>query len=65
VAERTLLVELRKQKGWFQQDVARQVEISVSQYSMIENCERNPSIVVAFRIARLFGVAVETLFPDL
>ena len=56
------LEELRTQKGWTQQELADRVEVSRQTIISLEHGRYNPSIILAFRLARQFGVAIENLF---
>ncbi|MBT9282087.1 MAG: helix-turn-helix transcriptional regulator [Hydrogenibacillus schlegelii] len=52
---RDWLVELRKQKGMTQEEVAKKVKINRSFYTQIENGTRNPSVDTAQKIAGLLS----------
>ena len=56
------LEEMRSQKGWTQQELAERVEVSRQTIISLERGRYNPSITLAFRLARQFGVAIENLF---
>lgn len=56
------LEELRKQRGIRQEDLAADLEVSRQTIGSLENGRYNPSIVLAIRIARYFGVSVEEMF---
>lgn len=56
------LEALRAQKGWTQQELADLVEVSRQTIISLENGRYNPSILLAFRLARLFGTNIETIF---
>ncbi len=56
------LEEMRAQKGLTQQELADQVSVSRQTIISLERGRYNPSITLAFRLARLFGVSVEELF---
>jgi len=56
-------VQLRKARGWTQYDVAQMLGISRARYSQYELGLRNPPIDVAIRLADLFGVPIQELFP--
>lgn len=62
--KRTHWVDLRKKHGWSQYDVARALGISRARYSQYELGLRKPPVDLAIRIANLFGVTVQELFPD-
>ncbi len=56
------LEELRTQQGWTQQELADRVLVSRQTIISLERGRYNPSIVLAFRLARLFVVRIEDLF---
>ncbi len=56
------LEELRAQKGWTQQELSERVGVSRQTIISLERGRYNPSIILAFRLARQFGVRVEELF---
>lgn len=56
------LEELRSRKGWTQQELADRVDVSRQTIISLERGRYNPSIILAIRLARQFGVAVEDLF---
>jgi putative transcriptional regulator len=56
------LEELRTRKGWTQQELADQVEVSRQTIISLENGRYNPSILLAFRLAHLFHMQIEDLF---
>jgi putative transcriptional regulator len=56
------LEELRNQKGWTQQELADRVAVSRQTIISLENGRYNPSILLAFRLARLFEMPIEDLF---
>jgi putative transcriptional regulator len=56
------LEELRTQKGWTQQELADQVAVSRQTIISLESGRYNPSILLAFRLARLFEMPIEDLF---
>jgi putative transcriptional regulator len=60
------LEQLRSQKGWTQQDLADRVAVSRQTIISLEKGHYNPSIILAFRLARLFEARIEDLFlyPD-
>ena len=53
---RVYLKQLRKSKGWSQEYAAELLGISASFLKQIENCQRNPTITFARKIADLYGV---------
>lgn len=56
------LEEFRTRNGWTQQELADRVEVSRQTIISLENGRYNPSILLAFRLARLFGLQIEDLF---
>jgi putative transcriptional regulator len=56
------LEELRNQRGWTQQDLADRVAVSRQTIISLEKGHYNPSILLAFRLARLFEARIEDLF---
>ncbi len=56
------LEELRKQRGIKQEELAAALEVSRQTIGSLENGRYNPSILLAFRIARYFDVTIEEIF---
>ena len=56
------LEEIRKQRGIKQEELATALEVSRQTIGSIENGRYNPSIILAFKIARFFDVAIEEVF---
>jgi putative transcriptional regulator len=56
------LEEFRIQNGWTQQELADRVEVSRQTIISLESGRYNPSILLAFRLARLFKLQIEDLF---
>ena len=56
------LEELRKLRGIKQEELAAALEVSRQTIGSLENGRYNPSILLAFRIARYFGVGIEEIF---
>ena len=56
------LEELRTRSGWTQQELAERVEVSRQTIISLERGRYNPSILLAFRLARLFDTQIEALF---
>lgn len=55
---------LRKQRGITQEDLAAALEVSRQTIGSLENGRYNPSILLAFKIARYFGLTIEEVFTD-
>lgn len=53
---------LRKEKGLNQQALADILEVSRQTVISLEKGKYNPSIVLAFKIARFFGKTIEEIF---
>ena len=58
------LEEIRKEKGITQEDLAKILEVSRQTVGSLENGRYNPSIILAFKIARYFEMAIEDIFID-
>ena len=56
------LEEIRKARGLRQEELADALEVSRQTIGSLENGRYNPSITLAFKLARYFGVTVEELF---
>jgi len=56
------LEEMRVARGWTHQELADQVEVSRQTIISLERGRYNPSILLAFRLARLFDIKIEDLF---
>ena len=52
---RKWLAERRKEKGFSQSSIARELNISQQAYNYIENNQRNPSIMLAKKIADILN----------
>ena len=55
---------LRTQRNWTQQDLAWRLEVSRQSVNAIETGRYDPSLPLAFRIAELFGLAIEDVFES-
>ena len=56
------LEELRKARKISQEELAAALEVSRQTIGSLENGRYNPSILLAFRIARYFGTTIEEIF---
>ena len=54
--------EIRKEKGIRQDDFAKVLGVSRQTISSLENGRYNPSIMLAYKIARYFGMTIEEVF---
>ncbi len=61
-AVKNRLEEIRKQRGIRQEELATALEVSRQTIGSLENGRYNPSIVLAFKIARYFGMTIEEIF---
>lgn len=53
---------LRAERNWSQQDLAERLQVSRQTVNAIETGRYDPSLPTAFRIARLFGRPIESVF---
>lgn len=58
------LKTLRGDKGWSQAALGEQLEISRQSVNAIETGRYDPSLPLAFKIARLFECRIEDVFLD-
>jgi len=56
------LEEIRKEKGIRQEQLANDLEVSRQTIGSLENGRYNPSILLAFKIARYFQMSIEEIF---
>ncbi len=56
---------LRAEHEWSQADLAERLGVSRQAVNAIETGKHDPSLPLAFRIARLFGQSIEQIFDDL
>jgi putative transcriptional regulator len=56
------LEEIRKQREITQEDLAAALEVSRQTIGSLENGRYNPSILLAFKIARYFSMSIEDIF---
>lgn len=54
--------ELRTSKGIKQEELALAMEVSRQTISSLENGKYNPSILLAYKISRFFGLKIEDVF---
>ena len=54
--------EIRKEKGIRQEDFAKALGVSRQTISSLENGRYNPSIALAYKIAKYFGMTIEEVF---
>lgn len=58
------LKALRAELGWSQQLLAEKLEVSRQSVNAIETGRYDPSLPLAFKIARVFGRTIEEIFID-
>ena len=56
------LEEIRKKFGISQEELAKTLEVSRQTIGSLENGRYNPSIILAFKIARYFNMSIEEIF---
>jgi putative transcriptional regulator len=55
---------LRAERDWSQADLAERLDVSRQSVNAIETGKYDPSLPLAFRIARLFDMPIEAIFDD-
>ena len=55
---------LRAERDWTQADLALALEVSRQTVNAIETGRYDPSLPLAFRVARLFGTSIEDIFQE-
>jgi len=55
---------LRAERGWSQAELGGRLGVSRQAVNAIETGKHDPSLPLAFRLARLFGLAIEEIFED-
>ncbi|MEB3073040.1 helix-turn-helix transcriptional regulator [Parvimonas sp. C2] len=59
---RNNLEQIRKEKGITQEELASVLEVSRQTVGSLENGRYNPSIILAFKIAKFFELQIEDIF---
>ena len=54
--------EIRKNRGILQEELAKSMGVSRQTISSLENGRYNPSILLAYKIARFFDLSIEEVF---
>lgn len=54
--------EIRSQKGIKQDELAKMLGVSRQTISSLENGRYNPSITLAYKVSKLFGMSIEEIF---
>jgi putative transcriptional regulator len=55
---------LRAERDWSQAELAQRLEVSRQSVNAIETGKFDPSLPLAFKLARLFGMTIEEIFTD-
>jgi putative transcriptional regulator len=55
---------LRAERDWSQADLAMRLDVSRQAVNAIETGKHDPSLPLAFRLARLFEMRIEEIFND-
>ncbi|MGP8174532.1 MAG: helix-turn-helix transcriptional regulator [Terracidiphilus sp.] len=55
---------LRAEREWSQADLAQRLEVSRQSVNAIETGKYDPSLPLAFKLARLFETTIEAIFTD-
>ena len=58
------LKSLRSERGWSQADLAERLGVSRQSVNAIETGRFDPSLPLAFKLARLFGLPIEAIFSE-
>jgi putative transcriptional regulator len=61
---KNILRALRTERGWSQAELADRLDVSRQSVNAIETGKYDPSLPLAFAIARLFGLGIEDIFDD-
>lgn len=61
---KNLIRVLRAEHGWSQAVLAEKLDVSRQSVNAIETGKYDPSLPLAFKIARLFGRSIEEIFQD-
>jgi putative transcriptional regulator len=59
---KSILPELRADRGWTQAELAMRLKVSRQTVNAIETSRYEPSLSLAFAIAKLFALPLETIF---
>ena len=58
------LKDLRAERGWSQQRLADELDVSRQTVNALEKGRYDPSLPLAFKIGRLFDLRIEDIFDD-
>ncbi len=59
---RNAVKDIRTARGWSQSELAERLQVSRQTVNSIENGRYDPSLPLAFAIARAFGLTIEDIF---
>lgn len=59
---KNIIKELRTERGWTQADLADQLEVSRQTVNALETGRYDPSLPLAFALAKLFDKPIEAIF---
>jgi putative transcriptional regulator len=63
-AMRNRLRVLRAERGWSQAELGARLGVSRQAVNAVETGKHDPSLPLAFRLARLFSLSIEEIFED-
>ena len=55
---------LRAERSWSQADLAQKLEVSRQSVNAIETGKCDPSLPLAFKMAKIFGTTIEAIFLE-
>lgn len=58
------LKALRAERDWTQAQLAARLEVSRQTVNALETGKYDPSLPLAFKAARIFGLSIEAIFED-
>ncbi|TDC81487.1 transcriptional regulator [Micromonospora sp. KC606] len=58
------IAALRAERAWTQADLAQRIGVSRQSINAIETGKFDPSLPIAFRLAKLFSLTIEEIFDD-
>lgn len=59
-----MIKERREEKELTQEEVARQLDISLRHYQKVESYESMPSVIIAIKLSKILSRSVELLWRD-
>lgn len=60
-----MIKENRLKKGYTQESIARELNISLRHYQKIEKYESFPNVIIGIKLAKLLGVNIESLWNNI